>query len=67
MFERTSGLSALAADRLTSVARELSQALLAQSRLGEAECIDSIRALEELVCVATAAQAAVSLKRSHGR
>lgn len=51
---------ALRADRLVAVRSCLQGALATDSGLDDAERIDSIRALEELICTATAAQAALS-------
>jgi hypothetical protein len=50
----------LAADRLGEVRAGLSHALGGQSGLDDAGRVDAIRALEELVCVATAAQASLA-------
>ncbi len=60
MFESVSGSQLLAADHLAAVAHALSDELLEPSNLSDAGRVDAIRALEELVCVATAAQAALS-------
>ena len=53
-------LSALAPDALSSVQRGLAEALKDSSGLADAERVDAMRALEELVCSATAAQAALA-------
>ena len=62
MFEQSSGASPLAADPIALVARDLSAALAQPSELDDAGRVDTIRGLEELVCVATAAQAALSVE-----
>ncbi len=60
MFDVLPGSSPLDADVVEAVVGVLSNALRAPSGLDDAQRIDSIRALERLVCVATAAQAALS-------
>ena len=62
MFEQLSGSSPLAADSIVAVARRLSDAIMTTSSLDDPGRIDTIRGLEELVCVATAAQAALSVE-----
>ena len=62
MFEQLSGSSPLAADSIVAVARRLSDALVTSSSLDDPGRIDTIRGLEELVCVATAAQAVLSVE-----
>jgi hypothetical protein len=60
MFESFSGSQPLAADAVAGSAGALSQALTAPSGLDDQGRIDTIRSLEQLVCVATAAQAALT-------
>ena len=50
----------LAADSLSAVQRELADALERPSGLDDHDRVDALRALEELVCTATAAQAALA-------
>ena len=67
MFESLSGFSPLAADAVEAVAAALSAALAAPMGLDDTQRIDSVRALERLVCVATAAQAALSVELDHSQ
>jgi hypothetical protein len=62
MFESLSGPSPLTTHGVLAVARALEDALRHPSGLDDGERIDVIRGLEELVCVATAAQAALSVE-----
>ncbi len=52
----------MTADSVSAAAGALTAALVASSGLDDAGRVDTIRALEELVCVATAAQAALSVE-----
>ena len=52
-------------ESVTRLREGLSLALTADSGLADADRIDTIRALEELVCVATAAQAKLSVELDH--
>jgi hypothetical protein len=62
MFDSLSGPQPLAADWVASAVRLLSAALEAPSALVDSERIDTLRALEQLVCVATAAQASLAVE-----
>ena len=59
MFDSVSGSSVLAAGAVAEVTHALSTALQAPSGLDDPGRVEAVRALEELVCVATAAQAAL--------
>ena len=67
MFELRSGSSPLTADFVAASVRALSASLHASSGLDDHGRIDTIRALEELVCVATAAQASLSVELDHSQ
>lgn len=58
---------ALDAGRIDAVREELSAALESPSGLGDARLVDTIRALERLVCVATAAQAHLTTELAAAR